>query len=140
MNQHSSERGFVALMSVIIISVILLVFVYFLSAASLLERFDALDGESKRVSLALAEACVNAATLKIAQADYTAAQVVVDSSDPQKTCRICQLNSSGQMVVRAVYNHAYTNLAVTVNVGQASYPITAWAESAVYSGPACTLP
>ena len=135
-----TPRGFVALMSVIIISAVLMTMVYLLSASSFLERFDALDGEYKRESLALAEACVNAGILKIAQSDYSAAQIVIDSTDPKKTCRVCQLSSSGDILTRAVYNGAYTNLSVSVDPTQGNYPVTAWVENATYTGPSCTLP
>lgn len=131
-------RGFIALMSVVIIGAILLVFVYLLSASSFLARFDALDGEDKRVSLGLAEACVNAAVLQIAQSNAAAGQVTVDASDPKKTCRICSVDPiSGAIFARAVYNGAYTNLAVTVDN---AYNVTAWSEQATYSGPSCTVP
>ena len=137
---HATPRGFVALMSVIIISAILLILMFTLGTSSFFSRFDALDAENKRVSLGLAEACVNAAILKLAQDDLTVGQVIVDASDPQKTCRICTLSAGGALVTRAVYNSAYTNLDVTVDPNAGTYPITNWKETGVTSVPSCTLP
>jgi len=142
MKLENQNRGFVALMSVIIISAILLIYVYLLSASSLLERFDALDGENKRESLALAEACVNAGILKMAQSDYSAQTVTVDASDPKKVCEVCSLDPSGSVLTRARYNSSYTNLVVTVDTSQGTYPVTAWQETPLYTGApgSCPLP
>ena len=63
----SSNGGYIALMSVIIISLILLAFTAVLSMSGYFSRFNVLAGEYKRVSLGLAESCVNVALLKIAQ-------------------------------------------------------------------------
>lgn len=136
MKKQPIQRGFVALMSVIIISAILLVTIYLLSASSFLNRFDSLDFENKRVSLGLAEACVNAAVLEYAQGVQTAQQVTVEAG---KTCRICSINlATGVILTRAVYNHAYTNITATVN---STYALTNWSESQTYVGPpACPLP
>src|ERR1043166_3984600 len=73
-NNMENQKGFVALMSVIIISAILLTLIFTLNLSSFFARYDALGGDNKRVSLGLAEACVEAAKLKIAQnAAYTPA-------------------------------------------------------------------
>lgn len=133
--QHHTE-GFVALMSVVIISAILLVLVFTLGASSFFNRFDALDAENKRVSLGLAEACVNVGMLRIAQANYTSGTIVVDGS---KTCKICLLTPGGLIQTRAVYNGAYTNLQVAINNIPGSYDVTSWIESP--TGPAgCVVP
>ena len=64
-----NERGFIALISVIILTAILTVLIFTTSVAGFFARFDALGSEFKRVSLGLSEACSNAALLKIAE-DY----------------------------------------------------------------------
>ena len=138
------ERGFVALISVIIISAILLVLVYTLGASSFFTGFDALDAENKRVSLGLAEACVNDAMLQIAQGNDISTElspaIMVDSVGP-KTCRICEAKAdTGQILTRAVYKGAYTNLSVAVDPSSPTLTITAWSETPTYSGPACILP
>ena len=75
--QQKNESGYIALMSVIIISLILLAFTAVLSMSGYFSRFNALAGEYKRVSLGLAESCVNVALLKIAQnPNYTGDETV----------------------------------------------------------------
>lgn len=137
------ERGFVALMSVIIISAILLVLIFTLGASSFFSRFDSLDAENKQESLGLAEACVNAAMLDIAQGDNFISEqpaVVVDSSNSKKTCRICEATSGGVILTRAVYNSSYTNLSLTISTTPGSFAVTNWSEQPTYSGPTCTVP
>jgi hypothetical protein len=136
---HHQPRAFVALMSVVIISAILLMYVFVLSSSSFFARFDSLDRENKRISLSRAESCVNAALLKIAQdAAYapTAPETVTVSGG---TCTICQGTNSTNVLTRAVHNGAYTNIRATVAVVSGTYTITSWSEDAVGDA-ACTLP
>ena len=138
-----NQRGFVALISIIIISAMLLVLVVTLETASFFQRFDALDAENKRVSLGLAEACVSAAQLLIAQGTPSNSElpkVTVDSSDAQKTCRICKTTAAGAIATRAVYNGAYSNLSVTINTTPGSYAVTAWTETATGDAACSTFP
>ena len=141
MYTSTQPRGFVALMSVTIISAVLLVFVFGLGAVSFFARFDALDSEHKRISLSLAESCVSAALLKIAQDPaYTPApagdQITIQTG---KTCKICPGTTNSIIVTRAVHNSAYSNIRASVAVSNGTYTITSWREEA--QGPsACTLP
>lgn len=67
-NRHKNgEKGFVALVSTLLISAVLLVLMYTTSAGSFYVRSDALGTEFKRVSVGLSESCSNAALLKISQ-------------------------------------------------------------------------
>jgi hypothetical protein len=126
-------------MSIIIISAVLLMLVVTLNAASFFNRFNVLESENKRISLGLAEACVNSALLKMANSDYTAqSDVVVDSSNSAYKCNICVITSGGSIKTRAVYNNAYTNISVTVDPNTTPYSITNWSEDATYSG-SCPL-
>ena len=61
------NKGFVALMSAIIISVILLLIITNLSLTAFYSRSDVLDSELKDRSSALAEACVDTAILKLVE-------------------------------------------------------------------------
>jgi hypothetical protein len=64
-----TKNGFIALMSVLIIGLTLLGITFSSSTDGFFSRFSTLDSENKRISLGLAESCVNTALLKIAQ-DY----------------------------------------------------------------------
>ena len=73
-----NQSGFIALMATLIIAVVLSMFMFSTNLSSFFAHFDALGSENKRISLALSEACVNSAVLKIAQNyNYT-----VDWNDP----------------------------------------------------------
>ncbi len=61
------RRGFIALISAIVISTILLGLAITAGSSTFSTRFDALNGEYKRVSLGLAESCIHAALLNIGQ-------------------------------------------------------------------------
>ena len=128
------ERGFVALMSVIIISAIMLSIIFTLNLSSFFARFDALGTENKRVSLGLAEACIEAAKLKVAQnAAYAPASggdsVTVSTSN---TCRICRVTANGgnsyTIATRAVTSGSYSNLEITGTITASAFAVTNWAE------------
>jgi hypothetical protein len=75
------QDGYVALISVIIISLTLLGLTSVLSMSNYFSRFNVLDKEYKRVSLGLAESCANVALLKIAQdPSYAVATTVLVGS------------------------------------------------------------
>ena len=134
----SHARGFVALMSVIIVSAILTTIIFTLGASTFFARFDVLDIENKRESLFLAEACVNAAMLKIARdVSYepfaSGEQMTVEGL---KTCKICpgtnnpSRQSTETIYARALYNGAYTNIEATIQTAQGTFAITGWHENA----------
>jgi hypothetical protein len=65
-NKTQHNTGFVALMSSIIISVVLLMIATNLSLVSFYNRFNILDTELKAISTNLAEGCADTAILKVA--------------------------------------------------------------------------
>jgi hypothetical protein len=141
------DRGFIALMSVILISAILLVLVFTLGVSSFFNRFSTLDREYKRLSLDLAEACANVAMVKIAQdSAYTGGECVgvsdtCGAADAEMVCAICSVSGSGMKTIRsrAVYRGAYTNLRVTSSMASSNFLVASWEEET--SGPSgCTVP
>ena len=140
-------KGFVALMSVILISAILLVLVFVLETWSFFQRIDALDSENKRISLELAESCIDAAILKAAQnPSYGGGECislggVCGGTDPQRVCRICSVSysyGSATASTRAVFGQAFTNLTATFNTA-GRFAISNWRETP--SGdPSCVVP
>jgi len=139
MTREHHGRGFIALISVIIISAILLTLVFTLGLSSFFNRFDALDAENKRVSLGLAEACVNVAMLKVAQDGSYAPAVGGDcitlggtchAPDPQKTCAICSVTGGNPatVVTRAVYNGAFSTVQVTFDTTPDNFAVSRWEE------------
>lgn len=152
MIMQTNERGFIALMSVIVISAVLLVLVFTLGIASFFNRFDTLDTENKRVSLALAEACANTAMIKLAQdADYAPVSVgecvsvsdICGAAGATRTCKICSVTKSGSIytiVARSVYGGAYSNIRFKGYLTATNFSVSDWSELAVNPVSTCTLP
>lgn len=64
---HIQSRGFIALMSVIILSAVLLGMAATANTAGFFARFNLLDREYKKTALGLADSCANIALLNLAQ-------------------------------------------------------------------------
>jgi hypothetical protein len=116
-------KGFIALISSIIIAAILLLVVVEGSLSSIYSRMNSLDAESKERSVALADACVDALLLRISNGQTIQGTVAVGSD----TCQIT--NSSSPYKIQAVYNTAYTNLLVGIDPD--TLTILSWSEVAV---------
>lgn len=152
MRYAAHQKGFIALMSVIIIGAVMTVMMFTLGTSGFFARFDTLGAENKAASQALAEGCIAAATLKLAQ--DAAYQPVADGecvtlgdscggADPQKVCKICQVIIGGSELTiraRALYNGSYTNLAVTGALGKNDFSVSDWSEVPTYTGALCPLP
>src|SRR6185437_13877532 len=141
---YKNKRGFIALLSVIVISAVLLGLMAGANTAGFFSRFAELDGEYKQGSYALAESCANIALLALAQ-NYSYApwgqQVMLDSS----SCYIDSIEATattgaGETVrikTHAVYKNTFTNLEVLAQVQNPSVTqstfgapitITSWQE------------
>ncbi len=109
-----TNTGFIALMSAIIISVILLLIVTNLSFTGFYGRSDILDSELKERSSALAEACVDTALLNLAQNVNYIGDVIVELDK----CTIQSVAGGGSIKtikVKADYKNYITNLQVLVD-------------------------
>src|SRR3989344_3901057 len=128
MSMHT-ERGFVALMSVIIIGATLLVVVIGASLTGFYSRYNFLDFELKERSASAAEACANQALLELAN-DATYAGGTTLSLNSLDTCRVgpVALVDPGQKSIRiqATSSDAVTDLFVVVNTSDLS--IASWRE------------
>jgi hypothetical protein len=101
------HRGFIALMSSIIISAILLVVVVAASITGFTTRFNMLDAEAKQQSAALADACLDILMLRLVQGTTPNALVT------EAACTIS--NAASPYKISAMAGRAHTNLLVTVN-------------------------
>jgi hypothetical protein len=113
-------RGFIALISAIIISAVLLVLVLTGSLTGWYSRFNILDAESKDRSSALADACVDTLLLQLTNGESVGGTVSVGTDE----CEV--LTSSSPYKVQAVYNDSYTNLIVAVD--PSTLLLTSWQE------------
>ena len=127
---HKHEQGFIALITAIVLSAILMVVTVVLNQSGFFARSALLDSEYKERSVALAQACADTALLKLAaNPAYAGSETVPVESD---TCLIrpTQINMPivGQDTVEtsAVFQEASTNLRVVVNAADMS--IISWDE------------
>ncbi|MDE2399791.1 MAG: hypothetical protein KGL67_02160 [Patescibacteria group bacterium] len=121
---QKNNKGFVALMSAIIISVVLLLITTNLSLTGFYDRSNILDSELKDRSSALAEACVDTAILNMVQGTTYIGSVNVGAD----TCTIQSVTGSNQktILIQAKYSNYYTNLKVVANTVDGS--IVSWQE------------
>jgi hypothetical protein len=117
-------------MSALIISVVLVILSVSISTAGFYSRFNVADSEYKQRSSALAEGCIDAALLRLAQnAAYAPAaggDVITLDTD---TCKIVSVSTlAGQKIiqVQAVYNKAVTNFKIVVDSNSLS--LISWEE------------
>ncbi len=143
--------GYIALISAIIISVLLLIITFAVSFSSFFARFNILDSEYKKVSSGLAEACVDTAILEIAKDDIPTDDTCVNvgdacsSPDPnRKTCKICQVREPStdnfEIMTRAAYKKSFTNFFVKVTRTPTDVDVNSWEEVPDYTGVACLVP
>ena len=94
--------------------------------------------------MGLAEACVEAAKLRIAQnASYVppAGGDVVQVNDLY-TCRICDVTAQGNnqyiITTRSVVRGSYTNIEIVGTIAASTFTILSWEEKESYNGINCT--
>lgn len=137
LRQLNSNGGFIALISSIIISVLLLTIVVALNLTGFLGRFNILDSELKERSLSLAEGCVDIALLNLARnPNYTGGATVNVGDD---SCNIQAIQDDTPMMgettikTKSVFRKAVTNLEIVADSGNLS--IVSWKECALDINP-----
>ena len=127
------QKGYIALMSAVVISVLLLTITLSLGLSGFFGRLNIVDSESKERSIALAEACVDTAILEIAKGTNYTGQVNVDSDSCTIVSIMPDTPSSGQTTIKtqAVVNKSYTNFEVIIN--SKNFSIISWEECPVLS-------
>lgn len=124
---RSASRGFIALISIIIISAILMLVAVTLSFTGFYGRYNALDSEFKERSLALAEACAEEAILKIVMdAGYFGSETVEVEDEQCTIGAITVLGNIKTFRAEAVFGEAYTNLEISYDFVNRS--IASWEE------------
>jgi len=137
MNKNS---GFIALISVIVITLVLLVTTASLATKGFLDRFNILEGEAKETSAGLSAACVEAARVSVAAKgdSYTPnnQELCLEwpclGEDDDKKCFVESVtpSSAGKRTITAksVYKGATTKYEVVVNIDLPEIPIVSWKE------------
>ena len=126
MNTHSSQRGFIALISAVVISAILLILMTSVGASGFYARFDSLGSEAKVASRALADSCINVVLLALATSTdvlhYSVTNEMVtvghDTRSSPLTCIISGITHAGSNATIDTYASAYgsfSSVSVTVS-------------------------
>ncbi|MFZ2523105.1 MAG: hypothetical protein WAW92_01835 [Minisyncoccia bacterium] len=128
----NTQNGFVALISVVIISSIIVMVALTLSTSSFYERYNILASELKERSLSNAEACADEGLLLIAnnKAHLTTSTIAFNSMD---SCTLGPIPSSGNpriLFVTANTGNYFTNL--KINVDPTTLLVNSWEEIATY--------
>jgi hypothetical protein len=127
--KNNLSNGFIAITTTMILSVILLVVATSLSFSGFFTRYNILDSELKKISIALAEGCVDQALLKLATNSSFSFPETVNINE--NTCQIINISSSGYpktIKTRSEFKNYVTNL--EVEVGSDTLNITKWEEVA----------
>ncbi len=125
----NSQKGYIALMSAIIISALLLTITVSLGFSGFLGRLSIVDSQSKERSSALAEGCADTAILEATSGIYSNNRTVNIGPD---TCTIVSsqkdVPSTGQSTIKtqAIINKSYTNLKIIIN--NSNFSIISWNE------------
>lgn len=124
-------RGFIALISAIIISTVLITATVTGSLTGFYTRSNILDLEFKVRSDALAAACADVLLYKLG-ADSSYAGGTLNYPVGSDMCNIFAIANPGVsprvFKVQGIYQHAYTNLQITVDID--TFSITSWQETA----------
>ena len=130
MSLEKKQSGFVALITAIILSLILIIITTTFNQTNFFTRGMLLDSEYKERSAALAEACVDVARLKLANDPaYTVSDLEVPIGGDK--CFIKSVSPSGltkTIKTEAVFKGANTKLLVTVIVSPTNVSIDTWTE------------
>lgn len=125
-----TQSGFIALMSAIIISVVLLLMITNLSLTGFYGRFNILDAELKEQSLAFAEACADTALLKLANNSSYLPPIAGDPINvdgvPGDDCLIKSISGGDTIGVESNYRDYITKVEVVINPSDIS--IISWVE------------
>lgn len=126
-------RGFIALVSIILISVVLLLTVVVSNFSNYVARYNIFNSELKGVSVGLAEACANIAILNLAK-DFTYTVATAETHNVNgKACKIISVQPGGSgKIIKAQANFpsvngAYTNLQIEVQ-NTPSFGVVSWDE------------
>lgn len=123
----NSQSGFIALISAIVISFLLLAVTLGLGLSIFFGRFDILDSESKERSLALAEACVDQAMLEMSEGTFYATLTDYTSPDGTIICKRQSLSGGVNTIkTQGEFNKSFTNLKVEVD--GSTFSIISWEE------------
>jgi len=127
MKKSHTDKGYIAITSAIIITILILAIVITISTTGYFSRFNILGLLSKDSSSALSEGCTDTALLELAlDRDYAGATTTVVAST---TCEILAIETNGDLKTvktRATDNETITNTEVILDT--TDFTIVSWDE------------
>jgi hypothetical protein len=125
--KQKNKSGFIALVSAVIISIILLLIVSNLNLTGFYTRSNVLDYELQERSSALAEGCADMAILKFMQdSGYAGSELVDIGADNCQIESITNLGGNKIATVKADYKNYVTKLKIVLKSTDAS--VISWEE------------
>ena len=118
--KNNSQAGYIAVTSVIIMSLLLITITAALSTANYFSRFNILESEYKERSNGLAEACVDQARYNIAQNIPYTGDVTVTGVSKCTIVDVIMAGSNKIIKAQGMYQKSYTNLQVEVKASDLS--------------------
>ena len=117
-------------MSTVIISAILLIMAAIVARDGFWQRASVLDRENKKISVQLAEACVNAVLLGLSKGEGIPASGAEITIDGPKKCEIDNISGANPYAItaHASWKNSYTNLEATVKFENGKSAISEWRE------------
>lgn len=136
MKYKNSQRGFIALMSTVVISAILIAMMMSVGSASFYARYDALGIENSRQAEALAQSCINIALLALATSTdalhYSVVNqrvtVGVDTRGNPTICTIKNITHNGFRVTIDVFAESHNSFSAVSAIASLfpSIQIVSW--------------
>ena len=122
-------KGYIAITSAVIISVLIMGVVFAVSFSGFFNRFNILDSSLKETANSLAEACAETALVKLAENSNYGGNENIAIGDEQ--CAISALETNGNQKIiktKAIVQNAVANFKITVDA--ATLSIVSWEELA----------
>lgn len=129
---NTSPRGFVALVSAVIFSLLLMMLVLSESSSAFWTRYNQTDNESKSASMALADSCMYKALLNYAEDPDSVSKSQIVDFDSRGTCTIDAVLTDNATVTFSTYSvvdAVPVILIVTATTNSGNLDITSWKTS-----------
>lgn len=137
--RRSTTEGFIALISVVIISFVLLLVATTLGLKGFFSRFNILDSESKTKSAELVNGCIETARLKLANDNSFTTPSDTDIFINTEKCTY-RVSSGGKIKAWSVVSKAETYYGVIVNINDPNIPINCLVELSTQADELSTCP
>jgi hypothetical protein len=131
MKTYNTQQGFIALVSAIVISSLLIIIATSLGYTGFFSRFNILDGEFKDSSLGLAESCAEIARIEIANNpsfSVPSGGKIYNVGSSANTCKILSVNGSYTVQTQGIYQNSYSTIEAVFSRTTNDVVVSSWKE------------